>query len=198
MRLQAAFRCHDRAAGLARISDQIADHLELSPDDFAGGIEGFIRGSLAGWIEMGCSPSHQLQQCGPATRLLQRWYNHQQRPLIALGHCTGDQGPTPTTGAAHQQTITTPASLEKFTGECCRLQLTHQRTEGHGWLRAATDDLRNMVRQGATDERCRATAVPPVAAVRPSCFSRRKVSRRSAPAAARRLNDNRLCGRCPC
>ena len=198
MRLQAAFRGHDRPVGLARLSDQIAEHLKLSPHDFAGGIKGFVRGALAGRIEMGCAPPHQLQQCCPATRLLQRWHHHQQRPLVALSHGTRHQCSTATAGAAHQQTITTQASLQKFPGERCRLQLTHQRTEGHGWLWAATDDLRNMVRRGATDERCRATAVPPAVAVRPLCCNRRKVPRRSARVAALRLSANRLCGRCPC
>ena len=198
MRLKAAFRRHDRPVGLAWRCDQIAENLKLTPHDLTGGIEGFVRRALAGWIQMGCAPSHQLQQRGPAARLLQSWHHHQQRSFVALGHGAGHQRPATTTGTAHEQTIRTPAALQQFPGECCLLQLTHQRTEGHGWLSAATDDLRNMVRQAATNGRCRATAVLPAAAVRPSCFIRRREPHRSAPVAALRLSANRLCGRFPC
>ena len=127
MRLRAAFRCHDCPAGLARLSNQIAEHLELSPNDLAGGIEGSGTGSPRwldrdGLFSIHISSSSAVQR-PPASSSVGTTTSSGRLSRWAMALAT--KRPTPSTGAAHQQTIATPASLKKFTGECGRLQLTH-------------------------------------------------------------------------
>ena len=131
MGLQRAFGGHDGEVGAIGGSDQVTENLQLAPDDFAGGIERFVRGPFAGGVKAGAAPAHQFKQCCPTAGLLQGGDNHQQGAALSLRHGTGDQGPTSTVGTPHQQPLGAITTLQQFSGERCLLQLTHHGAEGH-------------------------------------------------------------------
>ena len=164
--LKAAFRGHDRLRRRIFTTDQLTQNLELSPDDFAGGVKGFVGGSLTGGIQAGAAPPHQFQQSCPATGFFKGGHHHQQRSLVPLCKGTGEKCTADPTGAAQEQTLITLAALEQFASEGCITQLGHQGTQGHGADRSAIADLRNRVRPTASRP-CRAFDVQPVAVVRP-------------------------------
>ena len=114
-----------------RLTEEVAEHLQLAPDDFAGGIKGFIGRPFAGGVKTGAFPAHQLQQGGPASCFFKGGDHHQQRALIPSGHGTGHQCATGTSGAAHQQAVFSVGALKQFSGEGSLLELGHQGTQGH-------------------------------------------------------------------
>ncbi len=132
MGLQGPLGGHDRSGpGTARAIDQLTEHLQLAPGDLAGGIEGFVGGALAGGVELSRGPAHQLQQGGPAARLLQGGHDHHQGPAAATGQGTGDQGTGCPAGPAEPQPLGPPAALQHLPGEGHLLELAHQGGEGH-------------------------------------------------------------------
>ena len=148
---------HTAAIGAsAAAGNQFSQHLQLAPGDLTGGVKGFIGGAFAGGIELAGFPAHQLQQGGPATRLLQGRHDHQQwRPRLG-GQGTGDQGPGTPTGATEPQPLTALHPGSHLTGEGHLLKLAHQGGKGHGRQGSSSADPRNCRPRLSPDQpRCR-------------------------------------------
>ena len=83
--LQTSFGGHHRFVGAIGIAKQVAEHLQLSPDDFAGGIERFVGRTFTRWIQAHTVPTHQVEQGRPTSRLLQCRHDDQQGASISSG-----------------------------------------------------------------------------------------------------------------
>ena len=149
------------------LPQQVAEHLQLSPDDFAGGVEGLVGGSLAGGIKTGTAPAHQFEQRSPTPGLFKSWNDHKQGSGLPLGECTGHQGPAGASCSAHQEAVIPAGALEQFAGESCSPQLGHQGTQGHWKYGSAIHDLRNRLDRTASYATWLATAANVVVVAQP-------------------------------
>ena len=119
MGLKTAFGGHDGFPRWIVGSNQVTQHLKLSPDDFTGGIERFVGRSLAGWVETRAAPPHQFQKRCPATGFLQGRHHHQQWPSFFLCQGAGHESTTDPTGPPQQQPCITFGALQQFASEGC-------------------------------------------------------------------------------